>query len=94
MALCLLGKDFVEGSTNDDPLDLVGSLFGGLLLNTLPVLAPVVDGSCHLPGVALEHVCLLGTTIQETESLKIKGNLKFLRKNVGPLLACHNILLP
>ena len=38
---------------------LVGSLFGGLLFNTLPVLAPVVDGSCHLPRVALEHVSLL-----------------------------------
>ena len=40
----------------------------------LPVLASVEDGPCHLPGVALEHVCLLGTTIQETESLKIRGN--------------------
>ena len=38
----------------------------------LPVLASVEDGPCHLPGVALEHVCLLGTTVQETESLKIR----------------------
>merc|ERR1712073_70921 len=69
-----LGENFVEGSTNDGPLELVGPLgplFGGLLLNTLPVLASVEDGPCHLPGVALEHVCLLGTTIQETESLSI-----------------------
>ena len=69
-----LGENFVEGSTNDGPLELVsplGSLLGGLLLNTLPVLASVEVGPCHLPGVALEHVCLLGTTIQETESLSI-----------------------
>ena len=88
-----LGENFVEGCTNDGPLELVGPLgplFGGLLLNTLPVLASVEDGPCHLPGVALEHVCLLGTTIQETESLKIKGNLSFIRKNIGPLLACNN----
>ena len=33
-----LGENFVEGSTNDGPLELVGPLgplFGGLLLNTL-----------------------------------------------------------
>ena len=46
----------------------------------LSVLAPVEDGPCHLPGVALEHMSLLGATIQETESLKIQEKSSGIRK--------------
>merc|ERR1719323_2190018 len=57
--LVLLGQDLVEGSANDGSLELVsppGPSLGGLLFNTLPVLASVQHSPCHLAGVALQKV--------------------------------------
>ena len=70
--LVTLGQNLVEGGADDGPLELVGPLgplLGGLLLDTLAVLATVEHGPGHLAGVALQPVGLLGAAVQETEGL-------------------------
>ena len=68
-----LGHNVLESGSDDGPLELLGllgPLLGGLLLNTLLVLAPVQHGPGHLAGVALQQVGLVAAAIQEAEGLE------------------------
>ena len=72
-----LGHNVLESGSDDGPLELLGllgPLLGGLLLNTLLVLAPVEDGPACLPGVSLQEVSLVGPVVQEPEDLKRENN--------------------
>lgn len=68
-----LGHDVGQSGTNDGPLELLGplgTLLGGLLLNTLLVLPPVEHSPCGLAGVALQKVGLVRPVVEESEHLQ------------------------
>ena len=68
------GHDVLECGSNDCPLELLGplsTLFGGLLFNTLLMLASVQHGPGHFTRVSLEKMSLHGTAIQKFVDLAI-----------------------
>jgi len=68
-----LGQDLGQRGTDDGALELLGAagaLLGGLLLDTLAVLATVEHGPRNLAGIALHQVGALALLVQEGEGLK------------------------
>merc|ERR1719186_945890 len=69
-----LGHDILKGGANDGTLELLsplGTFLGGVLLQSLLVLAPVEHGPGDLPGIPLEVMALLGFAREEFEGLAV-----------------------